>query len=380
VTRTTVTPFLRGRTYWARVPRLGLVGAQRSLGTDDKSVAQAMCSFLQVLRGRRESFLLDALAQGRALIGDAFTAYQENRLDAFIGELREGRRDEDVAPYLEKWQKELARIGKPNAETRAKYLYQVRTFIPEGKPFARSRLTPKGIRAWLAGLDMRATNRYRAALSSFCQYLVSEEVVPFNPVLQVKAAKEAEPRLHYLDQTEARAILDGLTDLPRVLHALAACTALERQALLALKRRDLDLTARTALARATKRAHRARTVSVYDRWSWAWQIVADYVKAHPMLPDAKVFAGLKASTAYFALKAAAKAAGRPEYTTHDWRHTWAVQALRDGLAIQTVSHQLGHRDAVMTLRVYGRFIPTAADFQARNLTLTATAAQESATK
>lgn len=365
MSRTSITPFLRGRWFWARVPRLGLPGIQRPLGTADRSVAESVCSFLRVLRERRESFLLDAIVDGKVTIGAAFDAYRENRLETFIAETREGRRDEDLEPYVAKWQRELERRRNPSAESRAKYLKQVRTFIPEGERFPRSRLTPKSIKAWLAGLDVHAPNRYRAALSSFASFLVEEEVVPFNPVAQVKATKEAEPRCRYLDQVEARKLIDALAGTARVYHALAMATGLERQAMGRLRRRDVDLERMTVLARATKKAHRARTVTVYDRWLWAWTIFARDLERRALLPDALVFADASLDTYYRVLMAACKAIGVEDYHPHDHRHTWAVQALRDGLAIQTVASQLGHRDAVMTLRVYGRFIPTSADYAPR---------------
>ncbi len=53
----------------------------------------------------------------------------------------------------------------------------------------------------------------------------------------------------------------------------------------------------------------------------------------------------------------------PAYTQHGHRHTWAVQAIRDGIPLHVVAHQLGHRDPTMTLRVYGRFVPTSSDYR-----------------
>lgn len=380
MTRTTISPFRRGRWYWARVPQLGKHGVQRALGTADRDVAVAICAFLRVLRDRRESFLLDQLVEGKTQIGAAYDAFRENRLDEFIRDLREGRRDEDLAPYVAKWQKEMARVRRPRPETRAKYLTQIRTLIPEGKPFPRSKFSSKAIRTWLAGLNVNATNRYRAAASSFAAYLVAEEVLPFNPVLQVKAQAEAEPRCRYLDQAEVEKVLKAITDPAlRAYHALAACTAMERQALFRLTRRDIDTSSRTVLARGTKKAHRARTTHVYATWRWAWDLFAMWLKGAALLPDSRVFAHLTDEAMRGALADACTAVTIDDYRPHDWRHTWAVQALRDGLSIQTVSHQLGHRDAVMTLRVYGRFVPVASDFDTRNATLTATSKQSTGT-
>lgn len=383
MSRVSVTPFLRGRWYWARVPRLGLTAVHCPLGTADKDKALAICAFILLMRDRRESFLLDAFVDRKATIGAAFDAFNANRLADFIRDLREGREDEDLAPYVAKWQAEMARVRRPNAESRAKYLKQVRTLIPEGKVFRRSALTKKAIRDWLAGMGV-SSNRYRAALSSFASYLVGEEILPFNPVLQVKAAREAEPRCRYLDQDEAQRVVNAITDpMWRAYHALAAATAMERQALFRLTRRDIDVEARTVLARGSKKPHRARTSHAYTRWNWAWDIFAGWLKGAALLPDTRVFGHrpehLLDRRMRRALDDACVNAEISDYRPHDWRHTWAVQGLRDGLAIQTVSHQLGHRDAVMTLRVYGRFIPTAADFSTDKVTRSVTSPQKTAT-
>jgi hypothetical protein len=46
-----------------------------------------------------------------------------------------------------------------------------------------------------------------------------------------------------------------------------------------------------------------------------------------------------------------------------WWHTYAVNALRNGLSATVVAHQLGHRDANLIWTRYGRFVPNATDYQ-----------------
>jgi len=52
-----------------------------------------------------------------------------------------------------------------------------------------------------------------------------------------------------------------------------------------------------------------------------------------------------------------RAFGLPALRLHDSRHHWAVENLRAGVPVELVARQLGHRDATMVLKVYGRFIP-----------------------
>jgi integrase len=42
----------------------------------------------------------------------------------------------------------------------------------------------------------------------------------------------------------------------------------------------------------------------------------------------------------------------------DQRHTYAVRAIRAGTPAEIVARQLGHANAVLVLKVYGRFAPT----------------------
>jgi integrase len=61
----------------------------------------------------------------------------------------------------------------------------------------------------------------------------------------------------------------------------------------------------------------------------------------------------------------------PVTTLHDWRHTYAVNSLRDGMKPTTVARQLGHRDASLVHRVYGRFIVDARDYATDFTTISA---------
>lgn len=362
-----VTPWKHGPVYWARVPRMSGKAHQRSLGTTDKATALEICRFLEWLRGRREAWLLDELAAGRAKVGDAFDAYRANRLDSFIVELRDGKSDPNLEPYVARWQSELARLDKPNAQGRAKYLSQVRTLLPEGKPSPRSAFTKQRIRAWLEGLGIAQTNRHRAALSSFANYLVQEDVLATNPVLHVPAQRESSPRTVYLNQGEAKRLLGHLEGLHKRFHAFLMATGMEYGAAVKVYWPS-DFQGRSVLAQGTKTSHRGRTCTVTDTWDWAWKVALEEMpsQGHP-------FKAVNYYAMRSALKAALEKAKLPKhYTTHDHRHTWAVQAIRDGLPLHVVAHQLGHRDSVMTLRVYGRFVPVSSDYGTRSATPSAT--------
>lgn len=373
-TRVSPSPFLRGQSWWARIPRLAADAIQRPLGVsgaEHRDTALDVCRFLAWLKGRRESFLLDAIADGRVNAGTAHTAYVENRLDVFVSELRDGVKDVDLEPFVARWQKELDRRKKPNVASRAKYLKQVRTFLPEDTPFRKSAFTKQAVRNWLSDLGIGQPNRYRAALSSFAEFLVFEDVIPGNPVRQVPAAAESDPRTRNLGQLDAKKLIAAIPD-PRMkaFHAAMLATGMEFGAAQAID--PATVTDTSAYAAGTKKHFRRRTVTISERWTWAWEIATAVILESK--DGAKPFGTIGVHASLRALRAALKATGiDTEYTQHDHRHTWAVQAVRDGLPMHAIAAQLGHRDATMVVRVYGRFQPSASDFKPRNATTGATA-------
>ena len=46
-----------------------------------------------------------------------------------------------------------------------------------------------------------------------------------------------------------------------------------------------------------------------------------------------------------------------DYTQRDARHSYAVRAIRSGVPAEIVARPLGHANAVLVLKVYGRFAP-----------------------
>lgn len=325
--------------------------------TDNKATAKQMERWAHQLYSDRTVTalaILDGILTGRTSLPRAFDARYD--LKGLVRDMD----DVDLEPYVAKWQAELARRKKPNAETRQKYEKQVRRLLPKGKPFLRSRFTKQFIREWLDGLGLGAPNRYRAALSSFAQYVAFEDVLPGNPVRLVPMAKENDPRLFYLVQLDAKRMVGLITD-PRMkaFHAAMLATGME---ISAAKRIDpAKCTDGQAFAKGTKSGSRERTARVYERWQWAWKLALAEIEQHPdgTLP----FASITKKASNKALRDALKRAGLDErYTQHDHRHTWGVQAIRDGLATHVVAYQLGHKNDTMVRRVYGRFIPEDSDF------------------
>ena len=73
------------------------------------------------------------------------------------------------------------------------------------------------------------------------------------------------------------------------------------------------------------------------------------------------------SVLYNAVRAVGAEIGMPELHPHDLRHSYAVAALRSGVDVKTVQHNLGHRNAAMTLDVYAAYTTDAGKVGAERL-------------
>ena len=358
-------PFLRSNKFWGRIPRLGTeAGTRRSLGTTDSKTASMVCSFLDWCVGSHQQWLLDEMNEGRVAVIDAYTAYVELRLPAFIDAIKGSVSDPDLEPFVAKWVLEMARLRSPSARTRRAYLAQVRTLFVAGEPLLRSGLDKKRIRAWLASLDVSQPNRHRAALSVFCEYLILEDVLKHSPVAAIPPIRENAPRSRHLSMDEAARLVGAMeSPIHRALQTFILCTAADVRSALAITHGDIHRVERTAHVHGTKRLSRDRVCHVYDRWEPLWDAhVEPFLKENAGLPRARVFV-VEYTHAREVFSRAASAVGLSDYTMKDHRHTWAVQAFRDRIAIHAISGQLGHANPVMALKVYGKYDATAADFR-----------------
>ena len=57
----------------------------------------------------------------------------------------------------------------------------------------------------------------------------------------------------------------------------------------------------------------------------------------------------------------------PGLHTHDLRHSYAVAALRSGVDVKTVQHNLGHATAAMTLDTYAAYTSDAGHVAAEKM-------------
>lgn len=375
-----VSYFVRNGGAYARIPRPGGLAVKRSLGVGEEG-ASKICRFIEWCKAAGKLDALHLMANGDVSPVDAHHAWIDNRLDQFIIDVKAppaSEADPDLEPFLAQWEREMQRVKRPSPRERSKYLYQVRTLVEPG--LKRSEFTRKTIREWLLDLDVETPNRYRASLSSFARFLVMEEVLEYNPVLSVPAAPENDPRDRHLTPADAEIFVSAFEPPYRGLNALMICCAAEAQAALDMRVEDIDRKERVVRVRGTKTRTRDRKCFVYDRWTPLWAHVEEFLETRPTTPSALVFDGVSYRMMRARLiqtvdtlteKKLITVQGDGEgYHTHDHRHTWAVQAMRDRVPLMSIAKQLGHRDPNMTLRVYGQYEPkSAADFAAPKILL-----------
>lgn len=318
-------------------------------GTTDADVAKDVERMVKTFRYQRHWAPIAAVYEKRAKLGQVYDAFKSGALDEFLASLSAP----DLSPLVDQWP----------AKT-AKYKIQVRCLIPGGTLFPATDFTKTRIASFLDGLECSGStkNRYHAALSAFGKWLSRKDIIPTNVARDVERAtpNPVEPR--WLDRVQAKALIDALPMPYRAIEALMAATGVEWQVIERLIRRDIDLTKRTVHARGGKTAWRNRVVRATE--SWAWKVFDEHVR--PMTDNTPVFPGIREDTALRVHKSAATAVKLPHTTLHDWRHSYAVQALRDGYSLQVVAHNLGHKDTTLVQTRYGRHVPREEDFVRRH--------------
>jgi integrase len=366
-----MTPFVPKGKKGYRLRVTDLDGRSRVLlcGTRDRGTAEDMEAMLDRFRQRRGNgtyrTLLAWLVDRRVkllAVYDADCAGGDAALDALVMSLTLQPAPEpelDLSPLVDEWD------GRGRKAKSPRYVTQVRRFIPAGVPFPASRFRRREIAKFLEELpvDDPTRNRYKAALSQFANWLIRRELLETNPVRDAGVFSENPPRMTWLVPVQARALVEALAGEAQFVAALMGVYAAEWQAIEVGRARDLDLKERTYHAHGRKTARdggwRDRICEFPDdpAWAWAWPIIERY--ARQLTPNAPIttrheWQVLRAQTA------ACKALGLPHHTLHDWRHTYAVNAILRDDEHQAIKRQLGHApNSTLLYEVYGAYIAEA---------------------
>lgn len=341
----------RGRKWWYGKLHTQAGWRDLYLGTKDKPTAEAIQRMLDGFRHQRRWDLLEAIGT-RFSVGLLYDAHQHGVVDALLT----ASQDVDLAPYVPQW--EQAARSTMGGQTVDQYLAQVRTLIPEGVPFPRSHATPERLSTWLYSRPVSSPTmrRYFAAAQSFFGYLVRLKVIPNSPLRDLDRPADNRPRIMWLSTADAQRVVDAAYEPYRSFFALLYGTGIEVSVACHLKVRDVDLKAREIFAPGTKSHCRERTVRVAE---WAWPYVEAVVRGK--LPTAPLFPKMKRNAPSWQHRRVTKILGLTDYQLRDSRHSWAVRAAKAGTPAEIIARQLGHVDAQMVFKIYGRFMPSQHD-------------------
>jgi integrase len=207
-------------------------------------------------KGARSWDLLDALKEGRLSVGDLYDAWTIGPQG--LDELRASLNDSDANDLIPGWLRSIR--DHVALDTAQHYSTHVRTYIAAGIPFPVTRITRVEISKWLHSLECTTSTKrkYRAALSSFCNYLVELGHIQTNPVFQVKAPKAGKSRMRYLEHFQVIQLVESQPEPFRTISALMHATGMEISALLRVTRGEVDTKVWTVRAQGTKTSTRDR--------------------------------------------------------------------------------------------------------------------------
>lgn len=348
------------KTYQLMVRDLSGESATLTTGTTSHEEAEDVEAFVRLMRRQRQRVLLAALVSGDAKLPEAYDAHVAGRLPEFIANLA----DADLSPLVDEW----AGRGRRGASS-AKYVKQVRSFIPKGERFPRSRFRRKEIAGFLDSLAVSGSTqrKYKAALMQFGHWLVEREVIEANPVRDVKGASVPRKRHPtHLTHTKYVALVEAADDKWRPLFALLYGTGMEIGAALRVRRSDVDAKRKTVYAWGSKNEYREREVAV-DAWAWPhfWRHAQQFFGDNPLFVRGTPGRSVGGAYVGYSEAGASRMHGtllaRKEYAPmrmHNARHSFAIHHRRFLRSSDAwIANQLGHADETMVRRTYGRFKP-----------------------
>lgn len=330
-----------------------------STGTTLKSVAVAVEAWVVQLRARHDPHrILDAIVEKRLGLVEAYRLGDEGaRLE--LARQATVAADVDLQPMLAEFVAWKGQRKKGGASA-LKYQAQLTKLLGPA-PWLRSTFTPVRLSQALDTLAVKTDstrNRYKAACSAFAKYLVRRGVLPANPLHGVEGYSESRAQEIWYAEPDAKRILLALPAAWRLREALMASCGMDWTDCSRLRRRDIDLDARTVRCHGSKTPWRNREIRITERWVVA--IIRPLLAGY--LPDALVCAHGTPQQALRAHRQALTALALPDSTLHNWRHHYAVTALRRGEKPTVVAYQLGKANVKDVLDRYGKYVPGLQDY------------------
>lgn len=221
----------------------------------------------------------------------------------------------------------------------------------------------------IAALAARAPRRAEIALATLKRILrdAEERGQSVDPgVLRLRIAKPEEREPRFLTWDEAQELASWMPEYIARIVPIAILTMLRRGEILGLRDADLDLSAGsvsvTAQAQDGQRVPTKTRAGrrVVDVGPAAVRLLREQQLARTPSADGYLFASRAGrpfdpdNLMYRVFKPAARAAGFPELTFHDLRHTGASLMIAAGCHVKVIAEQMGHSDGGgLVLKRYG---------------------------
>lgn len=331
----------------------------------------------------------------------------ENSAAAWLRELNEAEaekerrgptatraREQTVPDFVDAYIEAAATSGELEPSTLSTYRASSKHIRKAFEGVTLTELEPYQVSAWKAqmsksGLSPSTVGKAFRLLRMVMTDAVNKRVLDDNPTDGIKAPtrKNKSRGINALDLDAARGLRDTLEHMsfsPTVVAAMIALnTGLRQGETCGLKWRDVDTSRRLIWVRRSigvgaggcfeKEPKTGKTRDVAMT-----QFLAEYLSAYRSSlealgvdcePDAWVLQGASGNfvqptyvckqwTALSRSLGLTGTEGR-QLTFHDLRHTWATLAVAAGIDIKTVSSNLGHANAAMTLNTYASADPDA---------------------
>lgn len=218
------------------------------------------------------------------------------------------------------------------------------------------------------GLSVSYIHSLHRMLKQCLQRAVKEHLIPYNPCEDCILPKAEKKEMKTLKMEDVAAFLkeaDRRSVLP--MFFLELCTGLRKGELVALLWTDLDIEKKTITV--NKQAARVKgggvkvltpkTSTSIRTESVPQEAIDLLIQEHEKHPDnpymfpSPVTGGMYYPDAVSRLNTKIlESAGLEHIRFHDLRHTFASNAIQNGVDIRTVSSMLGHADPSFTLRTY----------------------------
>jgi integrase len=350
--------YQRNGIYWYRV--WTPLGASRrvSLETKHEPTARAAAAWADDVRNRLDRHgVLAAVVRGELTLPQAFVLGETQAAQLLHAMAAEAADLEVTDTDLTAWTTWAQGRGVSERGV-ADYRRQVET-VWHVTPRVQSWLQPRTILQALESLPCKeqTKGRYRAALSSLCEWLVRQGRMDLNPMGSVPGFAQGAPRSLWYSNEDALRLLHALPQPQRAAEAVMWACGWEWAAVERATVADFDLAKGTAFARGTKTATRQRLTAITRPEVIPWLEEALRHK----LPAARVWAGLRNDTALKLHQRTCRELGIEVSTLHDWRHSFATRELRAGRSLQFVSQMLGHANTLLVQKVYGKYVLTEAE-------------------